>query len=152
MYSRRTAVPNHTHFLPLELNVMPPPCWMPHRALEPPQRLFQFFREHRVEKSTYRPDHDFRPYNLLLSTVISVSHRHFVIHFLIIPFCRLHSSRKAGMILEFIFPPQFLPVCLNLRLTDIKGVPIGIKLCRKGVPVAWNIRTASLDRFLKKSD
>lgn len=55
------------------------------------------------------------------------------------------------MILEFIFPPQFLPVCLNLRLTDIKGVPIGIKLCRKGVPVTWNIRTASLDRFKKKS-
>ena len=132
MNSRRTTVPNDTHSLPLQLNVMPPPCWMPRHTLKSPYWPFQFFWEHWFEKSTNCPDHDFSPHNTLISIIITINHSHFVIHLLLVPFRIFHSSGKACMIFEFIFLPQLFSVCLNLRLTHKITTPIGIKFCGKG--------------------
>ena len=123
MSSHRTTVPNDTHSLPLQLNVMPPPCWMPCHTLKSPHWPFQFFQEHWFEKSTNCPDHDFGPHNALISIIITINHSHFVIHVLLVPFHIFHNGGKVGMIFEFIF---LFPVCLNLRLTHKISAPIGI--------------------------
>lgn len=74
------------------------------------------------------------------------------------PILQIHSIRLRGLVpfggddfgvedgvgLEGVFFPDGLPVGADFGLGDEVGVPVGVEFGGEGVPVGWNVRTASL--------